>query len=319
MNAKTTLKKDFVIPDADIYLNYKVSKSKSLFVAYNSGFWMPRADYFLEVANLENPLNTIIGNPNLRLQKNHNFNVGFRNYDYQTRSGYSIYGNIKYYDINIVPTSIYNESGKQTTTYVNIFKTYNSSVGGNWNKTIKKDEHQYNFELGIRSHFSLDRGFTNGVEYAANTAGFSPTLKFGYEYSDVLTVRPSYTYAYEKINYDNESISSSSNNMHSFKIEATTFWPKNWTFGNDFGYTYNSNISGGFKKDFYLWNTSLAYSFYKDKMTFKVKVYDILNQNQSTYRTITPTSIIDTENTVLKRYAMFSLLYKFEQFGGKKK
>ncbi|MDW5291012.1 TonB-dependent receptor [Formosa sp. PL04] len=319
LSRQTTLDRNFVIPDADINFNYRLSKSKVIFASYHSGFWMPRADYFLEVANLENPLNTIIGNPDLRLQKNHNLRAGFQDYDYKTRSGYSIYSNMKYYDINIVPTSVYDESGKQTTTYVNIFKTYDAALGGNWNKTIKKDEHQYNFELGLNSNYSLNRGFTNGLEYAAKTVRISPTIEFGYEYSDVLTVRPSYTYSYDKTAYDNESINSASNNMHSFRVEATTYWPKNWTFGNDFGYTYNSNISGGFKKDFYLWNTSLAYSFYEDKMTLKVKVYDILNQNQSTYRTITPTTITDTENTVLKRYAMFSLLYKFERFGTKKK
>lgn len=73
------------------------------------------------------------------------------------------------------------------------------------------------------------------------------------------------------------------------------------------------------KKDFYLWNTTLSYKFAEDKLTFKVKIYDLLNQNQSTSRTITPTSVVDCENTVLKRYAMFSLLYKFQSFAVKKK
>jgi hypothetical protein len=54
-------------------------------------------------------------------------------------------------------------------------------------------------------------------------------------------------------------------------------------------------------------------------MALKVKVYDILNQNQSARRTISPTTIRDEENTVLKRYAMFSLAYKFGEFKGKNK
>ena len=103
------------------------------------------------------------------------------------------------------------------------------------------------------------------------------------------------------------------------KVEITNKWPKKWIFGNDFGYSYNSNISPGFKKDFYLWNTSLSYQFAKDKMTFKLKIYDILDQNQSASRYITSRAIIDSENTVLKRYAMFSLLYKFQNFATNKK
>ncbi len=51
----------------------------------------------------------------------------------------------------------------------------------------------------------------------------------------------------------------------------------------------------------------------------KAKVYDLLNQNVSATRTITPTTIRDEENTVLKRYIMFSLTYKIEKFAGKEK
>ena len=107
--------------------------------------------------------------------------------------------------------------------------------------------------------------------------------------------------------------------MHKFNVQTTNYWPKNWVFGNDFGYTHNSNISPGFQKDFFLWNTSLSYSFFEKKFTAKVKVYDILDQNQSATRTISSSYIRDEENTVLKRYVMFSLSYKLEKFGAKEK
>lgn len=102
-----------------------------------------------------------------------------------------------------------------------------------------------------------------------------------------------------------------------FNVHTTNYWPRNWVFGNDFGQTYNSNIADGFKKDFYLWNTSLVYSFFENKMKAKVKVNDMLSQNQSATRTISPTNIRDEENVVLKRYLMFSLTYKLNKFVGK--
>ena len=60
-------------------------------------------------------------------------------------------------------------------------------------------------------------------------------------------------------------------------------------------------------------------SFLNKKFTAKVKVYDVLNQNQSTTRSISATTIRDEQNIVLKRYAMFSLTYKIEKFAGKEK
>ncbi|MFV8325322.1 outer membrane beta-barrel protein [Flavobacterium sp. ZS1P14] len=318
LNSTTDLNKNFVIPDADIDFTYKLSKSKTFRGGYHSGFWIPKGDYFLSVANLENPLNTIIGNPEIRLQKNHRTNFGFENYDFQSRSGYYVYSNLTYYDINFVPSSVYNENGKQTTTYANVFGTYNANLGANWSKSIKKEAHTFGYNFGVNANLNLDKGFTNGELYAAKTLRFSSGLRLSYDYGELLSIKPSYNFSYDKTRYTNNNIGSRSNKLHNFNIETTNYWPKNWVFGNDFGYSYNSNISGGFKKDFYLWNTSLSYKFYNDKMTFKVKVYDILNQNQSTMRTITPTAVIDTENTVLKRYAMFSLLYKFQNFAIKK-
>ena len=67
-----------------------------------------------------------------------------------------------------------------------------------------------------------------------------------------------------------------------------------------------------------MWNTSLGYNFYKDRLLAKVKVYDVLNQNVGVRRTITPTAITDAENLVLQQYVMFSLTYKLDKFGGKK-
>jgi len=66
-----------------------------------------------------------------------------------------------------------------------------------------------------------------------------------------------------------------------------------------------------------MWNFSMAYEFFNDRFKAKVKVYDLLNQNTSSRRTIDATSIVDSESLVLKRYVMFSLTYSLKEFGGK--
>ena len=51
---------------------------------------------------------------------------------------------------------------------------------------------------------------------------------------------------------------------------------------------------------------------------FKVKVYDVLNQNTGVSRYIGANSIYDSENLVLRRYVMFSLSFKVDKFGDSK-
>jgi len=315
----TDLNKNYAIPFGNMYLNYKFNKSKQIWVNYNFEFDFPTASQVVPVLDLANPLNTFKGNPDLDLSKYHRFYFNFNDYDYASRSGYSVYAGGDYYESQIVSSTLYGAGGQRVTTYVNVSDTYSSWLGGNWSKSIKKEAHKYRFGVGLNSNFGFSKGFTNGEMFDARSLRLVPRVFFNYDYGELLTIAPSYNFTYNETNYTNYLISSTVNKMHKFNIQTTNYWPKNWVFGNDFGYTYNSNISDGFKKDFYLWNTSLAYSFYNKKFTAKVKVYDLLNQNQSAVRTISATTIRDEENTVLKRYAMFSLTYKIEKFAGKEK
>lgn len=319
LNKESNLNKNFVIQGGNIQSSYKFTKSKNLGFFYDRKFLIPRENQLLAVENIENPLITKTGNPNLKATTSHDFNLTFSNYDYPTRSGYYIYSITSFNDNQVVSSSVFNEAGRQVSSYDNVYGTYNTTLGSEWSKTIKKKNNTFGLTLAFSTNFSLDKGFTNGVLYVAKTYRILPVVKLSYEYAKLFTIKPSYNFTFNDTKYSNSSIIAISNKLHNFNVEMTSFWPKNWVLGNDFGYSYNSNISGAFKKDFYLWNTSLSYKFLKDKMNFKVKVYDMLNQNQSNSRSITSTAIIDSENMVLKRYVMFSLMYKFQNFTAKKK
>ncbi len=317
LNKVTDLNQKYVLPYGRAQIRYKLDRSKFVVLRYDYSSSLPSSNQLMPVANLANPLNTIIGNPNLNPNKKNSVNLNYRNFDMRTRSGYSLFMRADFFDSEIVSISVYDDSGKRNTTYKNVTGTYTTSIGGNWNQTIKKEAHVLRYGLNINGNYSLDKGFTNAVLYEAKSLGVSPRVYLSYDYGELLTVAPSYNLSYNESRYTNSSLNASSNVVHRINVQTTNYWPKNWIFGNDFGYTYNSNISDDFKKDFYLWNTSLSYGFFDKKMTLKVKIYDILNQNQSATRTISATTIRDEENTVLKRYAMFSLAYKLGNFGGK--
>jgi hypothetical protein len=313
------LNKEYFFPFAQANFSYELAKSKNLWLNYDYQVNMPRANQLLPVENIANPLNTFVGNPNIDLIKNHSIYFNFNNFDYATRTGYTIYGGGDFYDSQVVSSTTFDDNGKRTTTYENVSGTIESWFGGHWNKSYKREAHTYKVNFGIQNNYTKSKGFTNGELFEADAFQFTPRVGFTYEYGELLTINPSYNVSFNNTKYTNYIIDATSNVLHRFNLQTTTYWPKKWVFGNDFGYTYNSNIADGFKKDFYLWNTSLAYSFFNKKFTAKVKVYDILNQNQSNSRTITPTTIRDEENIVLQRYVMFSLTYKIEKFAGKEK
>jgi hypothetical protein len=319
LNRAVDLNKNYALPFAEAQLGYKFGKSISIWANYEYKVDFPLGSQILPVEDLTNPLNTFVGNPNLSPDRRHTAYMNFRDFNTATKSGFSLYGGVDLYESQIVVSSFYDANRKQSTTYANVDGTYSTFFGGSWSKTIKNEANIFKIGISLNNNIGLNKGYTDGVLYDAKIVRLTPRVNFTYEYGELLVINPSYSFTYNETKYTNYLINSASNVLHKFNIQTTNYWPKNWVLGNDFGYTYNSNITDGFKKDFYLWNTSLAYSFLDKKMSAKVKIYDILNQNQSTTRTITPTTIRDEENVVLRRYLMFSLIYKIEKFAGKEK
>lgn len=315
----TNLKKNYMLPFANANFNFNFSKNSNLWMGYWYEVDFPNAGQVLPVTDYSNPLNTVQGNPDVDLNTTHGGNFFFRDFDYATKSGYTIYAGGNFYENQVVESTVYDTSFKGFTTYANVSGSYYTWFGGNWSKTIKKEAHSFKYGFGMNSNYNRSIGFTNAQQFDAKSLRLSPKVNFTYEYGELLTVNPTYSFTYSDTKYSNYTINAATNVLHNLNLQLTSYWPKHVVFGNDFGYTYNSNIADGFKKDFYLWNSSLGYNFFKDKLLAKVKVYDVLNQNQSTTRTISPTRIRDEQNDVLQRYVMFSLTYKLEKFAGKKK
>lgn len=315
----TTLKNNYMYPNVRAYINYKVAKSKSIYSRYTYNVNLPSAEQLLPFENLANPLNTITGNAFLKPVENHNLYMNFNNYDYATRSGFYSYFGGSLRKNQIVSSTVYDADFKANTTYQNIDQTYNFYTGFSVNKSYKKEKRTFKYGFGIGVNYDFNQGLTNATLYQAKGIQLNPRANLSWSIDDLVTIAPSYRYTYNSTSFENYVIDKTNTFRHIFKLEATTYWPKNVVLGNDFGYTYNSNIANGFQKDFYLWNVSLGYNFFNEQLLAKVKVYDLLNQNVNATRTITPTAITDEENTVLQQYVMFSLTYKLEKFGGKKK
>lgn len=315
----TTVNKNYIYPKMNGYINITLGKSKSIYSYYSYEVNLPSANQILPFQNLGNPLNTYIGNADLKPNENYSIYTNFNNYDYATRSGFYAYVGGDYNVNQIVASTTYDADFKATTTYQNVDRAYNTYIGFSLNKSLKKEKRTFKYGFGLQLGYNYDQGLTNTELFESKGLTLNPRANISWSIDEIITINPSYKYTYITNDFTNYVIENTKNFLHSAKLEITSYWPKKVVVGSDFGYNYNSNIADGFQKDFYLWNLSLGYNFYQDQLLAKVKVYDVLNQNISSTRTITPTAITDMENTVLQQYVMFSLTYKLEKFGGKKK
>lgn len=305
-------------PSISMNANYRFGQNSSVFMNYSMNERFASAEQLLPIENLSDPLNTTIGNPDLNSSKTYQLYFGLNNYIMQSRLGYGFNLGGSLDERSISSYRITDENFKTYTTYINISGNYRLFGGFNINKSFQSGQSKFRTSLSMRVNYNDQQGFINGEKYTSQSYNLNPRFNFNWDLGEILTVSPSYNISFQTTEYKNFRIDKSEHVTHRFSLSTTNYWPKNFVFGNDFTYTYNSKISDGFRKDFFLWNMSLGYNFWEDKMNLKVKVYDVLGQNTGSSRTISDTYISDVQNDVLERYIMFSIGYSLDQFGGKK-
>ena len=313
------LQKNFVLPRYAANFQYSFAERKSLSLTNSASFTIPDPGKLIPYRDEANPLITYTGNPDLKNTWVNETNLSYNSFNMIKNINYYIVAGFTYRNNDVTNFSQYDSSGKQIVTYSNISgnKTFNVSFG--LTKIFKWNDNKLSISPKLGMNYSYNNGFIEGETFKSRSYNFTPGLKLNYEIKNKFTIKPSYSLGYSFSDYTNYNVDRANTAIQSLKLEVTNYlFQSRFVIGNDFSYNTNSNIAPGFKKDFYFWNTSLGYSFYNKQFTARIKIYDVLNQNQSVKRTITDSYFEDREELILKRYIMFSLSMKLNKFAGKK-
>ena len=313
----TQFNKEYRIFTTEGWFNYTFGKNTRLYLNYNNNIRLPNVSQLQPVADVSNPLNIIQGNPDLEPIRSKDIYLNFNNYNWKERTGLFAYASIGFVDDQIVPVTTTDDNLIRTTTYTNISGNYQGWAGINYSKNIKKDTlYTLGFRINPGFNYSKQKSFSNGQLLEAKRFSVSPRVSATLNVKELLEVEPSYRFNYNQTQYNLDRLDDVSFVTHNIGLRTTSYWPRNWIFGNDITYSYNSNVGPGFDKDALFWNMSLGVQLFKKKATLKVLAYDLLNQNINTRRTTGDDFIQDFQGTVLRRYFMGSLTIKFDSFGG---
>ncbi|MRI02576.1 outer membrane beta-barrel protein [Kriegella sp. EG-1] len=301
------------------YANYTLQKGKRLSVYFDSDLNLPQINQLQPIANVSNPLNIVTGNPNLEPSVSNQLYLNYNNFNWKERTGSFIYFGFNFQDNVIAPVTETDENLLRQTTYTNVNGNYNHYGGVGYSKEFKKDS-TLSVKVNFRPYFNFQKnvGFVNGERLDAKRNSFTPRISTSFNFNKILELEPTYSLTFNATRYNIESFDDINFTSHNAELKTTLYWPKNLIWGNDIRYNYNGNVSEGFVKDAVFWNMSLGVQLFKQKATLKVLAYDLLNQNINTRRTTGQDFIQDLQGTVLTRYFMMSMTYKFDQFGGKK-
>src|SRR5690606_16663272 len=153
------------------------------------------------VINRSNPLNIVIGNPDLRPSYSQSIRGGYRNYDFAKRSGFFSYASITFTDNSIVSVSTV-DNFIRTTTYANVDGAVNANVGGSYSKQYKKEKRELSYRLGLNGNYDKNVGYTNTFLFNAERYTIRPSVNMTWAIEDYFSFNPGYSLAYTDYRYD---------------------------------------------------------------------------------------------------------------------
>ncbi|MBQ3382538.1 MAG: outer membrane beta-barrel protein [Bacteroidales bacterium] len=292
---------------------HRFDGSKYLRVTYRGTTSQPSLNQLLPIKDNSNPLVVQEGNDHLNPSFTHNLDTEYRTGKRNRYRWFSVTFRGRYTINSIINKKTYTPDGVQMRQYVNSDKgiysldlrlMYNYRIPDTdlyWNLWTRSALNNGISYLNVNSQFeenvttSLNLGLNNRLSYRLDD--FEATAQLALSYRRTW---------YSSNSLDNLSVWTN-------RFSASVNWTinKTWNLSSDLNYRFFAGYSEGYGKSQTIWNASVSKTFFRKRMTAKVKVYDILKSNKAISRTNAENYWQDTRNNTLGRYLMFTLLYRF--------
>ncbi|WP_158797930.1 outer membrane beta-barrel protein [Pedobacter sp. L105] len=314
----STLKRNFLSWKPQLNYNYKFAPQTEIYVYYSGTGVQPTLDQIQPVRVNNDPLNIILGNPDLKQSFQQNINIRFNSNKVIT--GRSIYGYLNYSVTNnpIVSNTVTDSAGKSVISYTNLPQKKSSSVSSYFtiNQKIKALDIGTGLSLNANGNtsYSYINGALNKVTGATYGGNFSFYKSKDNKYDIYGSFGPTYT--------TNESSIQQQLNDNGWgwrgNASFTIYLPGKFEIGSDLRYEYRAKTES-FDTNFsrVILNAVVSKKFLKSqglKLSFSGN--DLLNQNKGFSRSASGNMITQNDYTTIRRYFMGSISWDFSKMGG---
>ena len=314
--ADTGTKRDFINWYPKANLSYNFNSQNSLWFFYNGYTSSPSLEQLQPIANNDNPLNVVIGNPGLKPAFGNTFNLRFNSWDVLSERSINTWMFYSFTSNAISNSSTVNDTtGKTITQAVNVNGNYRFGVNLGYGFKWKWPNVHLNFNLGANqtNNVTIVDNFTNTTQSATYTAGMGIWKSKEKRYD--LSVNGNVGYTSSKSS-DDPALTT---HYFTFDIDPglDVYLPWHIQIHGDADLSirqktpvFNTN------NNVYLVNGWLGKKLLKnDQLLIKAAVNDLLNQNIGFDRNVSSSFITQNTYSTIKRYFLFSIVWNFTKAG----
>lgn len=300
------------LPTAGI--TFLPKKQRRLNLNYNGTTRNPTLQQIQPFIDNIDPLNITIGNPNLKQEFRHNFNMSFS--DYKVLKSRNMYMSINFSTTNnaITNANFIDSLGRRINQAINVNGNYNGSMWSSYGFDLFPS---YNLSFGLAPAVSRFANRVNGIDNISKNNSLGLNTSFSH-------------WSEQKFNFYVNFEARYNHSSSSIRPNATTkYWSYNvwsnftWKLPAKFVFEANTSLNmfqrtsvfAG-NSNVYLVNSSLSKTFGKSsQIEMKLAINDIFNQNQNIRRNISTNFITETIQQNIQRFWMFTLAYNFSKNG----
>lgn len=295
--------------------NYMFDKRTNLRVMYNGRTSQPSISQLQPIADISDPQNTVIGNPDLSPRYTNNLFLRFQKFVPEKQRAFMVMLNASYVMNDIVSKSIYDAaSGKKQTTYANVNGNYNGNARIMLNTPLRNKK--FTINTMTMASFANSNGFINAEKNTNKDITLSERAGIDFR-SDIIDLGVNGNVRYNGTTNSLQAQKDLFTFNYGVGGTTTVYLPLDFKLESDITWSTNSGYADGYQQKEVLWNAAASKNLLKNNQgTIRFKIYDILQQRSNISRSVTANYIQDTEYNTLSSYFMVHFIYRFSIFAG---
>ena len=310
-------KRNFVNWNPQASFQYRFSQSQFIYLSYRGNTTQPSISQIQPIANNNDNLNIITGNPDLKPSFGNNFNFYYNSYKVITGQAIGVNGGYSFTSNPIVSnvTTIFTDTirGKTVSKYVNLSNRtpHNYYFSTYFDKKVEKLDVNVGFNLRVNSStsYSISNDALNKTIYNTYSGEINISKYKEKKYEFRISAGPNYTVSNSSL------LTNINNNGRGFRTNGylNVYLPAKFQIGSDVDYEFTAKTQT-FNQDLKrtLVNANITKTFFKnDDLKLTLWANDIFNQNLGFNRTVNGNFIQQDSFTTIKRYLMFTVTWNF--------